>query len=214
MAKGFTKHDQEKPMMQLWPPRTLLSVGRVLTKGAKKYSADNWRKVDDTGRYVGAMFRHLVAYMMGEKWDPDDGEHHLSHLICCAAFIVELDLEKADADRIQRAETVEAPKSTYIPLTHAAYGSDPLTHYVSKSEEPGEKWADDVVPCGPWVIGLRWEERLSPDEIVCARVHPSFGWEVWVRNPPENGGWRWEEHPLEESIEAAKAAADKRLRGD
>ena len=51
---------------------------------------DNWKKVPDReNRYVAAAFRHLVAHRLGERLDPETGEPHLAHAICCLTFILE-----------------------------------------------------------------------------------------------------------------------------
>ena len=87
----FVKADGEKPRLNLLPPRAVTAVGRVLTFGAKKYAPDNWRKVDDLGRYTAAALRHVFAYVGGERCDPESGEHHLAHAACCLLFVVDID---------------------------------------------------------------------------------------------------------------------------
>lgn len=80
--------------MGLVPPRALLAVGRVLTFGARKYDADNWRKVPNArARYVDAALRHVLAFMMGERLDPESGEHHLAHAACCMLFVLDFEEE-------------------------------------------------------------------------------------------------------------------------
>jgi hypothetical protein len=84
------KFDSEKPMLSLLPPHAILAVGRVLTYGAKKYSAHNWRLVPNAKqRYADAMLRHAFAYLGGEQCDSETGENHLAHMMCCAAFLLE-----------------------------------------------------------------------------------------------------------------------------
>jgi hypothetical protein len=84
------KFDGDKPLMSLLPPHAMIAVGRVLTFGAKKYERDNWKRVPDGHqRYMDAMMRHLFAYMSGEMDDPETGESHMAHLMCCAAFILD-----------------------------------------------------------------------------------------------------------------------------
>ena len=87
----FTKHDQGKPDLGLWPPRAFELVGEVLTYGAKKYAPDNWRNVDDTGRYMSAALRHIFAHMRGEFTDQESGLPHLAHAACSLAFLLELE---------------------------------------------------------------------------------------------------------------------------
>lgn len=87
----FTKHDCDKPRLDLLPVRAVEAMGRVLTFGARKYSDDNWRAVESPRRYVAAGLRHVFAYMRGEQCDKETGEHHLAHALCCFAFVLELD---------------------------------------------------------------------------------------------------------------------------
>lgn len=87
---GGMKYDNEKPMMNLLPPKAEMEMARVLTFGAKKYAPDNWRKVDDLERrYLAAAMRHINAHRQGEKLDSESGLSHLSHAMCCIAFIIE-----------------------------------------------------------------------------------------------------------------------------
>lgn len=89
MADAGVKFDQGKPEWDLVPWEGLEPVVRVLTMGARKYSPDNWKKVPDgRRRYTAAAFRHLVAFARGEERDPESGEPHLAHCICCLLFIL------------------------------------------------------------------------------------------------------------------------------
>jgi len=81
------KFDDGKLDWTLLPFEEMESVIRVLMFGAKKYERDNWKKVD-IERYRNAAMRHLVASLKGEKLDEETGESHMSHLICCALFIL------------------------------------------------------------------------------------------------------------------------------
>lgn len=86
----FMKFDEGKPRMSLVPASLNLEVARVLTYGAKKYKADNWRKVESLERYLDALERHLAAYKSGELVDPESGIEHIAHIACNAAFLIEL----------------------------------------------------------------------------------------------------------------------------
>lgn len=96
---AFTKHDANKPRTDLLPPRALLAVSRVLAYGAKKYGADNWKKCDDPGRYIGAALRHVFEYMAGKRHDEETGESPLAHAACDLMFVVELALMKEPPHR-------------------------------------------------------------------------------------------------------------------
>jgi hypothetical protein len=93
-GKG-TKNDADKPMMNLLVPEFIESVGVVLTLGAKKYSADNWKYNLETERIIAALYRHLIAYHKGEKLDPETGVSHLAHIACNAMFLFWYDMEDA-----------------------------------------------------------------------------------------------------------------------
>lgn len=75
-------------------PKAVQAVIKVLDDGAKKYSPDNWKKVEPQ-RYDDAMLRHSLAYLSGEKLDQESKSPHLAHLICCALFLLEMQLEES-----------------------------------------------------------------------------------------------------------------------
>ena len=91
------KYDTGKLRYTLLPWTAVNEVVKVLEYGAKKYAPGNWQKVlYPKLRYSDAAMRHLVAYGLGERNDPESGLHHLAHAVCCLLFI--LDVEKAGAD--------------------------------------------------------------------------------------------------------------------
>ena len=88
MSEHGQKFDKNKPRMSLLPKGSLSAVIRVLEFGASKYQADNWKHVPDANvRYYDAMQRHIDAWWQGEQKDPETGEHHLAHAICCGMFL-------------------------------------------------------------------------------------------------------------------------------
>lgn len=94
MSAGM-KFDGGKPRMDLLLdgcPNALLRVSEVLTFGAEKYAAHNWKTVPDgPARYKAALLRHLTAHAMGEVNDRESGLPHLSHAACCLLFMLELE---------------------------------------------------------------------------------------------------------------------------
>lgn len=53
-----------------------------------KQGQDNWMNVPNAKtRYYDAMQRHIDAWWQGEQKDPETGEHHLAHAICCGMFL-------------------------------------------------------------------------------------------------------------------------------
>lgn len=71
----------------LLPFNELKSVIEVLHFGAKKYSRDNWQKVNPE-EYKKACMRHLIAFYEGEWIDSESNLPHLAHLICNAIFLL------------------------------------------------------------------------------------------------------------------------------
>jgi len=104
------KYDGDKAKLYLLPPKSILEVGKVLTYGAEKYDAENWRKVDDLqNRYTSAALRHIFAHMDGELEDEETGLSHLAHAMCCLLFKLEIELENAkiEEEKPREANTTE-----------------------------------------------------------------------------------------------------------
>ena len=100
------KYDSAKPKMNLLPPKAILEVAKVLTFGAEKYDAENWRKLDDLqNRYTAGALRHIFAHMDGEELDPETNLSHLAHALCCLLFKLEIELEDAKTKEKEPRET-------------------------------------------------------------------------------------------------------------
>lgn len=84
--KGM-KLDQGKPRMDLLDPSFTIGVAKVLTFGAGKYEANNWRKGIEFSRLISAIHRHLAAIQQGEFIDPESGEPHVYHIGCNIMFL-------------------------------------------------------------------------------------------------------------------------------
>lgn len=81
------KNDQGKIRMDLIPPDVEEALARILTHGAKKYADRNWEKGMDWSRVYGAARRHLAKFWKGDDIDPEFGELHIDHALCCVAFL-------------------------------------------------------------------------------------------------------------------------------
>lgn len=105
LAAPGRKDDQEKTRWDLVPVLAEAEVAEVLTHGAAKYGAENWRQVPEPfRRYYAAHRRHMEARRRGELVDPDSGRHHVALAISSLLFILQLDLEgqsEAPAERSQ-----------------------------------------------------------------------------------------------------------------
>ena len=93
LANTFVKRDQsrkadgEKIRMELIPTSVYIGLGRVLTHGAIKYGDNTWQGVEYE-RYIGALIRHLIAFIDDPNGiDSDSGLKHTEHLLANAAFL-------------------------------------------------------------------------------------------------------------------------------
>lgn len=99
------KHDGGKVQLELLSSSWVLGVGQVLTFGARKYAAHNWRKGLARSRLLGAALRHIFAYLGGEDFDPETGLLHLYHASCCLMFASELHFTRPDLDDRYKGES-------------------------------------------------------------------------------------------------------------
>lgn len=93
-----TKHDSGKPRMELLDRDLIEEIAKVLTFGAQKYDAHNWRKGLVVSRLLGACLRHVFAFLAGEDNDPESGLSHLGHAGCCLMFAMWTVRHKPDLD--------------------------------------------------------------------------------------------------------------------
>lgn len=92
------KYDSSKVQLELLSVPAMMAIGEVMTFGARKYEAHNWRKGFQWSRLLGAALRHLMAYMAGEDKDPESGLSHLAHAGCCVMFLLEHEICKLGRD--------------------------------------------------------------------------------------------------------------------
>lgn len=91
MNKQEAKADAGKPRPTLVPVSLIEAVASIREYGVKKYhDPDNWQKVEPQ-RYKDAAYRHWLAYIKGEKLDPESGLPHLHHCACNLAFLIEME---------------------------------------------------------------------------------------------------------------------------
>ena len=80
------KFDTDKPQYDLIDAHALEDLAKVLTIGAQKYDRYNWVNVKPH-RYEAALLRHIQAWRMGEREDPETGLHHMAHALANAMFL-------------------------------------------------------------------------------------------------------------------------------
>lgn len=93
------KHDDGKDRWDLLPVGELTDIVKVLTYGARKYSAGQWMSVPDPiNRYYAAMMRHIAAWRTGEIVDMESELPHLAHAGCCLLFLMWFDGQMKKGD--------------------------------------------------------------------------------------------------------------------
>jgi Domain of unknown function (DUF5664) len=79
-----------KLRFELIPVRPMQELALAITIGAEKHGDDDWLKEPKPiSHHVGALCRHLYAFMAGEVRD-QDGQHHLASVAARALMIIEL----------------------------------------------------------------------------------------------------------------------------
>lgn len=82
------KYDSGKPQFSLIDPKFMLEFAQVMTMGAEKYGADNWKTVENAiPRYKDALHRHMNAFEQGKMDDEESGLSHLAHVAANAMFL-------------------------------------------------------------------------------------------------------------------------------
>lgn len=95
--KGL-KYDADKPRMDLLDPTFTRGTAAVLTFGARKYAADNWRGGINYTRLIASMHRHLAAIQENQDIDPESGLPHVYHIACNCQFLGWMMVNRPDLD--------------------------------------------------------------------------------------------------------------------
>lgn len=80
---GEFKNDRldDKLRWELLPMEEVEDIVKVFHYGAKKYAPDSWKNIPDGfERYRAALMRHMMAYLKGERIDPESGLQHLAQV--------------------------------------------------------------------------------------------------------------------------------------
>lgn len=86
------RYGDMKVPLHLVPPALAIGAAKALGEGAKKYGAWNFRHTRvEALTYVGAIQRHIAAYLDGEDIDPESltGKRHLDGIAACVAILLD-----------------------------------------------------------------------------------------------------------------------------
>jgi hypothetical protein len=93
-----------KTPLHLLPPSASAAAAWAHKLGADKYGAWNWRSAKVcSATYIGAIKRHLDAWVDGEDLDPESGVTHLAHIIASCNIL-------SDAEAFGTLEDNRPPK--------------------------------------------------------------------------------------------------------
>ena len=88
------QYGDKKVPLQFIPPTAIVAMGIGLAEGGRKYGPFNWREIPvEYMTYVGAVQRHLQAWVDGEEIDPDSGNSHLYHAIASLAILIDATID-------------------------------------------------------------------------------------------------------------------------
>jgi len=92
----FQKKDIGKNRLELIEPSFIEDLGQVLTFGANKYEANNWKLMSssDVERVKGSLLRHTLSYLKGIEYDDETGFSQLAHMACNLMFLDYFDKNK------------------------------------------------------------------------------------------------------------------------
>lgn len=88
-ANGGRKNDGGKPLLSLVSMPAVFGLADVLTFGAKKYAADNWRAGFEWRRVINSLLRHSFEFSHGRDIDAESGLPIIDHVGCCWMFLSE-----------------------------------------------------------------------------------------------------------------------------
>lgn len=134
------KFDEEKAMMHLLDPYWTEDVARVMTFGAKKYAAENWRAGIEFTRIISSLRRHLLEIEKGQDIDPETNLPHAAHLACNSMFLHYYGRAKRERDDrfYAKPEPVAETKQeicrlTGIPIEESAEETENVNKLLSRS---------------------------------------------------------------------------------
>lgn len=106
------KKGQKLQRYDLIPPEFEKALAEVYGRGSLKYEDRNWEKGYAWSLSVGALRRHLNAWQMGERHDPETSAYHLVQVAWHAAALFTFELRGLGTDDVRPSH------DTRLPDTH------------------------------------------------------------------------------------------------
>ena len=96
------RYDTGKLRLDLIPPEWIEALAAVLTVGAVKYAPRNWEKGMAWSKVYGPLMRHVLAWLKGERDDPETKCHHLAHVAWNALALMVYEMRGLGEDDLNR----------------------------------------------------------------------------------------------------------------
>lgn len=146
------KHDTGKPRLGLISTVFMWGLGHVLTFGARKYAAHNWRKGFVYSRLYDALQRHLTAWNDGEDIDAESGMNHLDHAACELMFLREMVERHPELDDRYKPE----PEANVVAVKYEGaigglHGPVPVNMEVKRTEPSPTETEDNSRRRNDWL---------------------------------------------------------------
>lgn len=93
-----SRFNSGKPRFDLIDGLAMEGLAQVLTKGAIKYAAHNWRAGMPYMEVIASLERHIAKLKQGEDIDKETGEYHADHIQCNAMFLSNMMKTRPDMD--------------------------------------------------------------------------------------------------------------------
>ena len=74
---GGLRSNAAKIKIELLPAEWTWGPADVMTKGSYKYDERNWERGMKWSTMIGCASRHVLKFLMGERYDDETGCHHL-----------------------------------------------------------------------------------------------------------------------------------------
>lgn len=137
LKEAGAKFDGEKIRWDLVPDDAMEEVAKVYTLGARKYASRNWEKGIEYTRIVGALRRHLNAWVRGEQFDPENGQPHLASVVWNGLALLAYELRGMNGGKYD-----DRPRVQFYPNVP---GSDGAAAEAAPSGTQGPEGTDGTV---------------------------------------------------------------------
>ena len=127
-----------KSRPDLLPPLALLEAGIVMSMNEEKHPNQRWKTMTSE-EHIGAILRHILAWISGNRFDPETGKSHLVHAMCRSAMAAEQEMCPPDT---LESTTLNHPVSTLYSIDNLlAEATDQNRHDLI---DAGERSAENV----------------------------------------------------------------------